>query len=665
MSALAGLVSKTGVRIEAPSLKAMCDSMAHRGPDDVGYVFFSPGRRSGGAGGHYSRFTEPEFHSRNQHIAPFGGPYFADTCRKVHFSLGMGHRRLAVIDLSVAGHQPMVTADRRYWITFNGTVYNFPALRAELLERGHRFYGHSDTEVLLYLWEEYGDSCLTRLDGMFALAVYDLRENILTLARDRFGAKPLYYAEHGDVFAYASEIKGLLASGAIPSRIDPAALREYFTFQNIYSNRTLIDGVRLLEPGETLRIRPGCNEAPERRFFHFSFPSIDPAMQGGPVLEKTIAETFISAVRAQLVSDVDIGAYLSGGMDSGSVVAVAGRGIPRLTTFTCGFDVTNVSGIEQGFDERGVSEQLAYLLQTEHYEVVLHAGDMPAAMEKISWHVDDPRVGMCHQNWYAAKLASKFVKVCLSGTGGDELFGGYPWRYLCGINDSLAASQDKYFLHWHRFLPPRQLAELFSPDLRHLAEHPRQAFDEVFAKCPAETPDLSFVENALQRIFHFEFRSFLHGVLLIDDKISMAHGLEVRTPFLSNALADLAFRIPASCKLNLAQMTSNGGSGTFKADEGKMVLRRSMRSFLPEQYVTQPKQGFSPPDGNWYRGESMEYIKEILYDTRTRQRPWFNQKTVNACLEEHFAGQRNHRLLIWSLLSFEWLQRHFCEGGPC
>jgi asparagine synthase (glutamine-hydrolysing) len=662
MSAIAGIVSKTGVRVEAASMKAMCDSMAHRGPDDAGYAFFCQGKRAGGAGSCYSRFTEPMFHTRNQHIAPFGGPYFEDECRKVHFSLGMGHRRLAVIDLSVAGHQPMPTADRRYWITYNGEVYNFPELRSELQERGHQFSGHSDTEVILYLWEEYGETCLSRLDGIFALAVHDLRENILTLARDRFGAKPLYYAENSDTFVYASEVKGILASGHIRAQVDPAALWEYFTFQNIYSNRTLMDGVRLLEPGAMLRIRPGCNEAPAYQFFHSSFPSIDPGMRDASALEEAIAGTFAGAVQAQLVSDVDIGAYLSGGMDSGSVVAVAGRGIPRLLTFTCGFDLTNVSGIEQGFDERAVSESLAYLLQTEHYEVVLHSGDMPAAMEKISWHVDDPRVGMCHQNWYVAKLASKFVKVCLSGTGGDELFGGYPWRYLCGINgDSLAASQEKYFQHWHRFLPASQVSQLFSGDLHHLAEHPRQAFDAVFAKGPEANSELSFMENALQRMFHFEFRTFLHGILLMDDKISMAHGLEVRAPFLSNGLADLAFRIPASFKLNLAKMAHNGGNAAFSAEEGKLILRRSMRDFLPEKYLTQPKQGFSPPDENWYRGESMEYIKEILYDERARQRPWFNQKTVTDCLEEHFAGQRNHRLLIWSLLSFEWLQRHFTD----
>ncbi|MDL2279106.1 asparagine synthase (glutamine-hydrolyzing) [Desulfovibrio sp. OttesenSCG-928-G11] len=661
MCGLAGILSKTGVRVDPAPLKAMCDIQAHRGPDDAGYVFFRPGRLN--SRGHYSRFVDPAFHGKNQHLAPFGGPYFEDQCHKLQFLLGMGHRRLSIIDLSVSGHQPMASPDRRYWLTFNGEAYNFPELRNMLRDRGHEFYSLSDTEVILHMWEEFGLDCLAMFDGMFALAVYDMHENTLTLARDRFGIKPLYYAQNADMFVYASEVKGILASGCIKGELDPGALREYFTFQNIYSSRTLVKDIFLLGPSEVMTIRPGSGEGPRFHKFHHGFPAVDPRLTDEKALEEAISESFASAVKRQLISDVDVGAYLSGGMDSGSIVAVAGRSIPRLHTFTCGFDLTNVSGIEQGFDERANSERLAYLLQTEHYEVVLHSGDMPAAMEKITWHVDDPRVGMCHQNWYAAKLASKFVKVCLGGAGGDELFAGYPWRYLNAMSadDSIDTCREKAFEYWHRLLPPDRLDTLFVPELEHSAQHARQVFEEAFNRAPEADRELPFVENALQRMLHFEFRTFLQGVLLIEDKISMAHSLEVRVPFLDNALADLAFRIPTAHKLNIAKMAGHVGQPLFKADEGKLILRKAMRRFLPELYTQQPKQGFSPPDGNWYRGESMDYIKEVLYDSRTRERPWFNQKTVTACLEEHFSGRQNHRLLIWSLLSVEWLQRHFCD----
>jgi asparagine synthase (glutamine-hydrolysing) len=633
--------------------------MSHRGPDDAGYVFFHPGTRSGGAGSGYSRFTNLEFHLRNQHLAPFGGTYYQDQCQKRQFMFGMGHRRLSVIDLTVAGHQPMASPDRRYWLSFNGEIYNFPELRKELQNLGHEFYGRSDSEVILNMWAEYGEEGLSRLDGMFAIAVYDLRENLLTLARDRFGVKPLYYAENHDLFIYGSEVKSILASGYIMADLDPAALYEYFTFQNIYSDRTLFKHIRLLEPGAVLQLRPGAGESPRKKFFYDLFPAIDMTFNDPRKAREAVAEIFNLSVQSQLISDVAVGAYLSGGMDSGSIVAVAGRSIPRLHTFTCGFDMTNVNGLEQAFDERSNSEALAYLLQTEHYEVVLHSGDMPAAMEKLTWHVDDPRVGMCHQNWYVAKLASKFVKVCLSGAGGDELFAGYPWRYLSGLENT-----EKYFKYWHRLMAQDRLKSLFSADLQPWAGHTREAFEKAFSKSPETDTSLSEFEQSLQRILHFEFRTFLQGVLLMEDKISMAHSLEVRVPFLNNSMVDLAFRLPSALKLNIGKMVTNNAESNFKTAEGKSILRQAMRRFLPDVYTNQPKQGFSPPDSNWYRGESMDYIKEILCDTVTRQRPWLNQDTIDQCLDEHFSGQQNHRLLIWSLLSFEWLQRHYCDNAP-
>lgn len=664
MCGIAGIVSRKGARVAPAPVKAMCDIMAHRGPDDAGYAFFKPGSGPDGIRGvHYSRFTDPEFHRQNQHIAPFGGAYFQEQTDRLHYLVGMGHRRLAIIDLSVNGHQPMATPDRRHWLCYNGEIYNFPELRGILMAKGHEFQSMSDTEVILRLWEEFGPESLAMLNGMFALALYDLRENTVTLARDRFGVKPLYYHISDEFLVYASEIKGVLASGLVPRAVDPQALCEYFTFQNILSDRTLFAGVRLLMPGQAMTLRPGSGEEPRIWKHHSGFPAIDPSLNNPAQIREQVADAFHRSVNRQLVSDVEVGAYLSGGMDSGSIVAVASRSIPRLLTFTCGFDMTNVDGIEQGFDERKNAERLSYMLQTEHYSVVLHSGDMPAAMERISWFVDDPRVGMCHQNWYAAKLASKFVKVCLSGAGGDELFAGYPWRYLMGVTcASQEACDDTYLAFWHRLLERKELPGLFSPDLAPHLRQARESFCNVYRNAPPPCEDLSPVDSALQRMLHFEFQTFLHGLFLIEDKISMAHSLEVRVPFLDNDLADLAFRIPASFKLDVGRLQRKDNGVGFKADEGKLILRQAMERFLPELYTRQPKQGFSPPDGNWYRGESMDYIKEILYDSRTIERSWFDRNFVGARLEEHFSGTRNNRLLIWSLLSFEWLQRHFLDA---
>ncbi len=661
MCGVAGVISLDGRPIDPKWIKRMCDALAHRGPDDAGYAFFNLGEGHKGEGGYWCSFADAEFRHLNEHLPVFGGSYCQEELSKSVFGVGLGHRRLAIIDLSPHGHQPMASPDGRYWLSYNGEIYNFPELRDDLHVRGHVFRTRSDTEVILHLWEEHGPNCLPVLDGMFAFAIYDRVGKRLVLARDRFGVKPLYYAVVGGYLAFASEIKGILASGLLRPRIDPAAMAEYFTFQNIFSAQTLFRDVKLLGPGEFLEIAAGEPGEVTPRRYHAGFPDPDASLTDETRVAEMVAEAFSHAIRRQLVSDVEVGSYLSGGMDSGSIVAVAGRTIPRLMTFTAGFDLTNVSGIEQGFDERRQAERLAYLLQTEHYDVVLHAGDMPAAMDKITWHMDDPRVGMCHQNWYAAKLASRFVKVCLAGTGGDELFGGYPWRYRYGLKArSVPEFDERYFRYWHRLLDMEELPRLFSPGLGLSWEAVRASFDQVWADAPSWEPGAELSENLLHRAMHFEFKTFLHGLLITDDHISMAHGLETRVPFLDNQLADLAFRLPAAMKVATRRLASDN-SGRLESADGKRILRRAMGRYLPEEFTRQPKQGFSPPDENWYRGPSMDYIRSILLEKPTIDRPWFDQRFIGEKLTEHFEGHRNHRLLIWSLLSFELLQRHFVD----
>jgi len=663
MCGIAGIVSLGSRPIEPGRIKPMCDALAHRGPDDAGYAFVRASGNRSAEGGYWCRFADAEFRRLNEHLPVFDGPYCRDELSKSTFSVALGHRRLAIIDLTHYGHQPMSNSDCRYWISYNGEVYNFPELRDELRAQGHVFRTRSDTEVILHLWEEHEAGCLPMLDGMFALAVYDRARNLLTLARDRFGVKPLYYGLAGEYLLFASEIKGILAGGLLRARISARALVEYFSFQNLFGPQTLFEDVFLLPPGEFLEVSPGSGVPVGPRPYYRGFPAADPSLARDPNLADMVADRFCRAVQRQLVSDVEVGSHLSGGMDSGSIVAVAGRSIGRLLTFTGGFDVTNVDGIEQGFDERRLAERLSYLLQTEHYDVVLHAGDMPAAMERLSWHMDDPRVGMCHPNWYVAKLASRFVKVCLAGAGGDELFGGYPWRYRHGLSaGSTREFDDRQFVYWHRLAPPGDLPGLFAPEIRVHLPAARESFDRVLAAAPPHQPELSVKDNLLQRALFFEWKTFLPGFLITEDRMSMAHGLETRVPFLDNALADLAWRIPPSLKVDTENGPGGAGECTEPAD-GKVILRRAMGRYLPEEFTRQRKQGFSPPDENWYRGPSMDYIKSILFDRQTLQRPWFDQGTVRSKLDQHFEGRKNHRLLIWSLLSFEWLQRHFVGQG--
>jgi len=664
MCGIAGILRRGERPIDPWRIQDMCDAIAHRGPDDAGYAFFSQGQAGSGDGGYWVGFVDERFRHLNEHLPALQGDYARNELPRYDFDLALGHRRLSIIDLSHYGHQPMASSDRRLWISYNGEIYNYRELRAELEARGRVFRTRSDTEVLLHMWEVFGVDALERLDGMFAFAVFDRVRGRLHLARDRFGVKPLYYAEKDGYLVFASEPKGILASGLVAPAIDPAALVEYLTFQNLYGDRILLEGIQTLGPGEHIEVPVGEARKPlVLRAYHKGFSR---AVEKGEGLDEAagrVSHAFQAAVERQLVSDVPVGSYLSGGMDSGSIVAVAGKSLPRLTTFTGGFDLTNVSGIEQGFDERPEAERLSHLLQTEHYAVVLHAGDMPAAMERITWHVDDPRLGMCHQNWYVAKLASKFVKVCLAGAGGDELFGGYPWRYRRGVSAaSVEAFDSAYFDYWNRLVSRSELQRLLSPDLHGYADEVRGSFEGVMKGAPDPDPAFSLQENLLQRALHFELKTFLHGFLQIEDRISMAHSMESRVPFLDNALADLAFELPPFLKVQ-RELFDQADDGHLETAEGKWVLRKAMEDLLPREFTQMRKQGFSPPDENWFRGPSMSYVKEILYDRQTESRPWFDTKLVRDILGGHFEGRHNHRLLIWSLLSVEWLQRHFIDGG--
>lgn len=650
MCGIAGMVSRSGAPVDAHRLRLMTESLVHRGPDDAGFAFVA-------ADGTCQHYVDPDFASAH----PGSAVLDSEAIAHVHTTapkLGFGHRRLAIIDPGPSGHQPMALPDRSALICYNGETYNFPALRAGLSSSGIDFTTGSDTEVVLQHWRRSGLDGLVDLDGMFAFALFDQATNEVVLVRDRFGVKPLYWAATPDFILFASEAKALFASGLVAAEIDPAGLAEYCTFQNVLRAETIWKGVHLLPAGHLLRVMPGESSTPQPVEFHSGYSTSTKE----EFESARLTELFEAAVTRQLISDVPVGSFLSGGMDSGSIVSVAGRTLPRLHTFTGGFDLTNVSGIEQGNDERHLAEQLSYLLQTEHYSVVLKSGDMPAAMERLTWHMDDPRVGMCYPNWYTSKLASKFVKVCMAGTGGDELFGGYPWRYRAGVQarDPHEFS-DLLFSSWHRLVPQDELGELLMPEVLQHAESVRASFDQIVDRAIRDSPgEPGSAMNLTEAVLRFDFKTFLNGLLITDDHVSMAHSLETRVPFLDNDLAEFAWGLPTRAKFDVDVLIANP-TGFLDSVGGKLLLRDAMTSFLPASFTQQKKQGFSPPDENWYRGESLDYVKDVLFDPVTMDRPWFNQPGVERLLSQHVSGERNNRLLIWSLLSLEYVQRHFAD----
>jgi asparagine synthase (glutamine-hydrolysing) len=358
---------------------------------------------------------------------------------------------------------------------------------------------------------------------------------------------------------------------------------------------------------------------------------------------------------------VPVGSYLSGGMDSGSVTAVASGEIENLRTFTVGFDMHSASGVEIGFDERERSEHMSYLFGTEHYEMVLKAGDLERVMPKLVWHLEDLRVGQSYPNFYAAQLASKFVKVVLSGGGGDEVFGGYPWRYYRAVvNDDFEHYVDKYFGFWQRMVPSDSAEKLFGPvsGSAH-GVRPRDIFSDVFA---THAPELTRPEDYINHSLYFEAKTFLHGLLVVEDKLSMAHSLETRLPFLDNDLVEFGQRIPVGLKLgNLGEVVRHNenepGPKTQqffeKTRDGKLILRQAMERLIPSEITEATKQGFSAPDASWFRGESIDYVRRRLVDGDAAIYEYLDRDTVRSLVNDHIEGRENRRLLIWSLLSVE------------
>lgn len=625
MCGIAGLLHLDGAPVSPAVLQRMTDAIAHRGPDGEGHW--------------------------------------------IEGNVGIGHRRLAIIDLSPAGHQPMVSADHRYVLSYNGEIYNFRELRGELEAAGYWFRSRTDSEVLLYALAHWGTKALERLNGMFAFALWDRKERTMLLARDRYGIKPLYTARFGNSFAWASEQKAMTSVPGFAARVDREALLEYFTFQNIFTDRTLLEGVELLPPGHyaTLDLsRPGA-ELKRVQYWDFDFREPDGGRASDEEYREELDRLFRQAVTRQLVTDVELGSYLSGGMDSGSITAIAALSFPYLKTFTCGFDLSSASGIELGFDERTKAEAMSYHFKTEHYEMVLKAGDMERVMPTLAWHLEEPRVGQSYPNYYAAKLASKFVKVVLSGAGGDELFGGYPWRYYRAVvNDSFDDYVDKYYGFWQRLVDDRRLKTMFGPiwsDVSHVDT--RAIFHRVFRH---HQDGLARPEEYINHSLYFEAKTFLHGLLVVEDKLSMAHSLESRVPFLDNDLVDFAMRCPVGLKLNnlanvvrLNENEPGGKQSRFfsKTKDGKQILRDVMARHIPEDVTRAEKQGFSAPDESWFKGESIDFVRRTLLDPKARVYDFLDHEETVALVGEHLAGTRNHRLAIWSLLNVEeWLRQY-------
>ena len=626
MCGIVGVYNKNKKPVYRQTLKNMSDKLVHRGPDGEGLYL-------------------------NAH-------------------LGLAHRRLAILDTSPKGNQPMSSKDGKWTIVFNGCIYNYLELKQELQSLGHEFVTGTDTEVIAEGLSAFGTKFFERFNGMFAIGAWNHDDESLYLSRDRYGIKPLYYWVGENTVCFASEIKAIIEHPEYHIDVNLNALNEYFTFQNIFSYHTLFEGVNMLPPANTVKITETTEFIKHDSWWDYDFTMNDESMSFEFAQEKT-KDLFENAVTRQMISDVPVGSYLSGGMDSGSITAIASKHVDRLSTFTCGFDMSEATGREANFDERRDEELMANHFNTEHFEQVMNAGDIRWSLPRLVYHLEDLRVGMSYPNYYISRLASKFVKVCLQGTGGDELFGGYPWRYY-KVFDSIDQEQffDQYYDFWQRLVSDEDKKQLFQPDILDEIDltEPRKVFENVFKF--NESLKYEKPEDHINNSLYFEIKTFLPGLFLVGDKLAMANGLEERFPFMDNDLVDFAMKVPVKHKLGnledeISRIDENSTSDIKKKlsyreyDDGKNVLRKAMQGFIPESIINRKKQGFSAPDESWYRGKNADYIKELLLSQDTLSTKYIQREYIEKVVNEHLQEGINHRLLIWSFMNFEWWCRIF------
>ena len=629
MCGICGIASSSpGPAVREPVLRAMCELLRHRGPDDEGYYV-------------------------DQHV-------------------GLGMRRLSIIDLAT-GRQPMANEDGSTHVVFNGELYNYRALRRQLEGRGHRFATSSDTEVIVHAYEEYGDRCVELFNGMFALAVWDSRARRLLLARDHLGIKPLYYWAGAGQLVFGSELKALLANPDVPRSLDLSAVDLFLTLEYVPAPFTIVQGVSKLPPGHRLvfeagrvRVEQYWDVAPRQ------LPSEEAACA------ELLAELIRDAVRAQLVSDVPLGAFLSGGIDSGTVVAFMSEAAPLpVRTFSIGFE-------EATYNELPYARMVAQRYGTLHEEAVLRP-DVTALAQGLVAHLDEPLGDFSIlPTFLVSEVAGRSVKVVLSGDGGDELFAGYDTyvaqsydrhyrrlpaalreRVLPALLDRVpprpekkglvnkakrfveggALGKDPQHSRWMTFVSPPEKRALYHPAMGHVlaGDAASRLIGAHFRRAPGADP--------LARQQYVDVKTYLADDILAKvDRMSMAASVEARVPLLDYRIVEFALSLPPAMKLR-------GG-------RTKQILRRAVAGRLPPAVLQQPKRGFSIPLKNWLRGPLRPMLTDLLAPERVRRRGLFRPQCLERWMAEHLAGQANHSHRLWGLMVLELWQQRVLDPAP-
>jgi asparagine synthase (glutamine-hydrolysing) len=610
----------------AALVRAMLDTLVHRGPDDWGLHADGP--------------------------------------------VALGARRLSIIDLP-GGHQPIANEDGTVVVAYNGEIYNYRALRERLLRSGHTLRTRGDTEVVTHLYEDLGDGCVGELDGMFGFALWDARRRRLLLARDRLGIKPLYWARAGNQLVFGSEIKALLCHPGVEARLDPDALAAFLLLKYVPAPRTMFAGISALPPGHLLV--SDADGVRVRRWWDVSF-----RRPGVPMDEPEAAEMLkahlMEAVRSHLVSDVPFGAFLSGGVDSSVVVALMSRVLrDPVRTFAVGFE-----GAGEELSETRYARMVAERYGTEHEEVLVGARDLVTHAEKVVWHLDQPIAdNACLANLLVAELASRRVKMVLTGEGGDELFAGYaryagerlapafgrltpraralgvalsrrsriPLRPSIALYALCQPEERRRFATWFALMSPAAREALAVGELADAVSRsaPESLFEAALER--ADGPD------RISRMLYVDTKLWLPDDLLArGDKMSMAASLEARVPLLDHRLVQFAASLPPELKV--------------KGLSRKYLLKKVAREWLPSPILDRPKKGFPIPMGQWLRGEAREFCRDLLAPGTVERRGLFAPAAVQRLLDQHESGGAQHGATLWALLSIELWHRAFMDDAP-
>jgi asparagine synthase (glutamine-hydrolysing) len=627
MCGICGKYSPSGVKTE--ELNAMLDTIVHRGPDDSGCY--------------------------------------------VHANIGLGSRRLSIIDLNT-GNQPISNEDGTIWVIYNGEIYNYPTLRMQLESKGHLFHTNSDTEVIVHLYEEVGEHCVEQLSGMFAFALWDERQQKLLLARDRIGQKPLFYARDGEDLLFGSEIKAILALHSQPPELDTLAMHDYLSLRFIPAPRTIFKHIQKLPPAHTLIFQHG--QIRLRRYWHLSFRE-KLTISELEIIE-ALREKLKRVVESHLISDVPIGAFLSGGLDSSLIVAILAGDLSRNPeTYSIGVD-------ESDFDELPFARMVAEQYETHHREERV-AANLIQSLPKMIWHLDEPSDPIAACMFQAARLASRHVKVVLGGDGGDELFAGFD-RYvgagyidtyrlmplsvrkglmgpmLNHLPDSFTYKSLTQKLRWvHHLSLQATAAEQYAEAtcfFRFTHEGKRALYSDHLWKALGErTSTVAITEpfndaeadDLLDRMLYTDFVTRLpEHSLVLTDRMSMAHGLEARSPFLDHELVEFLARVPAKIKV--------------QNNQPKYLMRKLAANYLPAPILQREKQGFMLPIAYWFRTDLFPLVSGMLERSYFVQEGHFKKEYIHQLLDEHRNNRYDHHVRLWMLLTLELWHQLYIQG---